>query len=90
LIQHLQTREERIAIFKELKRVSRRWMIISFYILAPAHQLHRSIVRQKAKIKSLKSDELLDELEESGLAIVKLVSVFPGLHAHRIALIKSQ
>jgi ubiquinone/menaquinone biosynthesis C-methylase UbiE len=90
LIQHIQTRKERIAIFKELKRVCRRWMIISFYIVAPIHQLQCSIVRKKANIKSLKSDELLDELNESGLTVVKLVAVLPGLHAHRIALLKSQ
>jgi ubiquinone/menaquinone biosynthesis C-methylase UbiE len=90
LIQHIRTRKERIEIFKELNRVCRGWMIISFYVLAPIHQLHRSIVRKKANITSLKSDELLDELNESGLSVVKLVAVLPGLHAHRIALLKSQ
>jgi len=90
LLQHIHKRDQRVAILKEFKRVSRRWVIVSLYIQAAPHVLHRRIFRQPSRITMLSRRELLEEANEAGLKLVKMRSIAPGLHAHRIGLFSSE
>ncbi|UCD38323.1 MAG: class I SAM-dependent methyltransferase [Fidelibacterota bacterium] len=86
LLQHIHEREQRVAILKEFKRVSRRWVVASLYIKTPLHRLHRRIFRQPSRITMISHEGLLEEARVSGLKLVTRLSVVPGLHAHRICL----
>ncbi|MFB0516523.1 MAG: class I SAM-dependent methyltransferase [Candidatus Neomarinimicrobiota bacterium] len=86
LLQHVHEQDQRVAILKEFKRVSRRWVVVSFYIQTPLHILHRRLFKQPSRITMLSRRTLLGEAEMAGLQLVKMLSVVPGLHAHRIGL----
>lgn len=86
LLQHMHEPEERVAILKELKRVSSGWIIASLYLSNPAHRLHRAIVKMPSKITQLTPKQLNKEVEAAGLKMHSIKSVVPGLHAHRICL----
>ncbi len=86
LLQHIHTPEDRIAILKEFARVSSSWVIASFYVASPLHALHRAIVKMPSKITMISHSQLRIEAEASGLAMIDLQSVVPGLHANRIVL----
>ncbi|MFQ6604381.1 MAG: class I SAM-dependent methyltransferase [Fidelibacterota bacterium] len=86
LLQHIHTPEDRIAILKEFARVSSSWVIASFYVSSPLHTLHRLLVKMPSRITMISSAQLRIEAEASGLTMMDLRSVLPGLHANRIVL----
>ena len=89
LLQHINDRDQRLTMLKEFHRVSRRWVLLSLYIHSPLHLLHRRITRQPSRITMLSYDGFTQEVQEAGFRLVKMVSVLPGLHAHRICLLSS-
>lgn len=89
LLQHIHERDRRLAILNEFNRVSRRWVVVSLYVQAPLHLLHRRIVKLTSRITMLSRGELREEAREAGLQLVRMVSVLPGLHAQRICLFSS-
>ena len=86
LLQHIHERDQRVAILGEFRRVSRRWVVASLYLQTALHVLHRRVFRQPSRITMLSRRALLEEAGLAGLKLVQLVSVVPGLHAHRICL----
>jgi ubiquinone/menaquinone biosynthesis C-methylase UbiE len=90
LLQHMHHRDERIAIFREFKRLSRQWVIVSLYLTNPLHRLHRTIIRQSSRITMLTRDELNFETREAELSLVQIIPVIPGFHAHRICLFSTK
>jgi len=86
LLQHMHEPEERIAILKELKRISKDWIIASLYLSSPVHLLHRAIIKMPSKITQLTPNQLNQEVAAAGLKMHTMKSVVPGLHAHRICL----
>jgi hypothetical protein len=90
LLQHIHKREQRIAILKEFHRVSRRWIVASLYLQAPVHSLHRRISRPPSRITMLTHTQLAEECAAGGVHLVKLKSVVPGIHAHRICLLSAE
>lgn len=89
LMQHLHEEGERIAVLKEFRRISRRWIVVSAYLSSTLHKLHRAILPQPSRITMLSRPKFESELSEAGLIILKMVSVMPGLHAHRIYLLST-
>ena len=89
LLQHISDRDQRLAILQEFSRVSRRWVLLSLYIHTPLHKLHRRITKRPARITMLSQDRFMEEVQEAGFRLEKMVSVLPGLHAHRICLLSS-
>lgn len=87
LLQHISDRDQRLAMLNEFSRVSRRWVLLSLYIHTPLHLLHRRIAKRPSRITMLSYDRFIEEVQEAGLRLVKMVSVLPGLHAHRICLL---
>jgi 2-polyprenyl-3-methyl-5-hydroxy-6-metoxy-1,4-benzoquinol methylase len=90
LFQHVHERDQRVAILKEFKRVSRRWMIVSLYLQTPLHTLHRRISHPPSRITMLTKTQLLEELDAAGVRLEKMVAVVPGVHAHRICLLSGE
>ena len=82
----MHTAEERIAICREFKRVSSRWVVISHYQKKAVHRLHRVLFRQPSRITMLSREDFLAETAAAGLSLVSSVAVVPGLHAHHISL----
>lgn len=89
LFQHMHEQEERIAILKEFKRVSRNWIVVSVYIKNPLHILHRAVAKKPSRITMLTRSEWESELREAGLIHIKIVSVLPCLHAQSILLLST-
>lgn len=88
LLQHVHHPEERVAMFAEFGRVSRQWVLASMYMMSPVHQLQRRLFNAKARITMISHRQLQAECYSAGLELVKLSSVLPGLHAHRIGLFR--
>ncbi len=86
LLQHIHERDARIAILREFKRVSRRWVLASLYLRSALHSLHRRMVRQPSRITMLSRRDLEHEAAEAGLEIVRVRAVAPFLHGHRLCL----
>jgi len=83
--------EERIKILKELKRVSRTGIVVSYYFSSPVHQAKRSIKRFLKKNHSpwypVTPRELTNEVESAGLRILKQIPVAPLISETRILLL---
>ncbi len=86
LLQHMHTADERIAICREFKRVSRRWVVLSHYQKKAVHRLQRLLFRPPSRITMLSREEFRAETTLAGLSLVSSVAVVPGLHAHHISL----
>jgi len=86
LLQHMHKSTERIAIYQEFARISRKWIVVSLYISSWLHLAHRAIVKMPSRITMLSKSDLVEEARTAGLELKALSSVLPGLHAHRIAL----
>jgi ubiquinone/menaquinone biosynthesis C-methylase UbiE len=87
LLQHMHRAEEREAMYREFRRVSRQWVVVSLYLAASLHTLHRRLFPKPARITILTREQFTREYRSAGLRLVEMVSVVPGLHAHRICLL---
>ena len=90
LMQHMHHSSEHRAIYREFKRVSRRWVVISHYQKTTIHRLHRLLFRQPSRITMQSRAELLAETSQAGLSLIQSVAVLPGVHAHHISLFSTQ
>ncbi len=86
LFQHMHKSKERVAILREFNRVSKSWVVVSCYLSSVLHNIHRRIIQQPSRITLLKKREFEEEINESGLKLIEMSSVVPGLHANRICL----
>jgi len=86
LIQHIHNRDERIAIYNEFNRVSKKWVIISLYVDTTIHKTIKKINKKKAKITFLNDEIVLDEFNNAKLKIMDSFFVLPGVHGHKIYL----
>ncbi|MCK4578648.1 MAG: class I SAM-dependent methyltransferase [Candidatus Marinimicrobia bacterium] len=90
LLQHMHETDERMAIYREFRRVSRKWIIASYYQRTRTHQLFRRISPKQSRITMLSGRQFEDEVQAAGLSMVANLAVIPGLHAHRIALLSAE
>lgn len=88
LIQHIHSSNERIAIYNEFNRVSKKWVIISLYQNTPLHTTFKKFSKKKAKITFLNSDIIEAEFAKSNLIPVYSRFIIPGVHGHKIYLTK--
>ncbi len=86
LLQHMHEKHERVAILREFNRISRQWIIASFYLSSWLHIAHRKIIKMPSRITMISKNDLVEEAQDAGLQLKVLRSVLPGLHAHRIGL----
>jgi len=91
---HLHESPARRAALAEFARVSRDWLIVSYYQANPLHlaqrALRRRILRKKTRIKMISGREFREEAASSGFDVVRVVPLFRGLHAQHIALLRKK
>lgn len=94
LFHHLRTPEKRAAVLKELSRVAKGPVILSYYRLNGLHRLQRRIrksLRKKgARISMLPAVDFRREAGAAGLRINKSYSVLPGIHAQTIVYLEKE
>lgn len=89
---HLHQREERKAVLEEFSRVTKEWLILSYYQINFLHllqrKLRRGIKKSKTRIKMVSRREIEKEFQEAGFKAVRIFPLFRGIHSHHIALLK--
>jgi len=89
---HLHEIEERKKVLRELARVSRKWIIISFYKINKIHLIQRKIrkklMKKKTEIKMISLKDLSFETYQIGLEIIKIFPILKGIHSQHIVLLK--
>jgi SAM-dependent methyltransferase len=89
---HLHQKEERKAVLEEFSRVTKEWVVLSYYQMNLLHHLQRKLRRKikksKTRIKMISRGEFERELREKGFKIVRIFPLFKGIHSHHIALLK--
>lgn len=91
---HIHRSREREAVLKEYARVSSQWIILSFYQTNFLHAIQRKVRRRvkkgQRKIAMIRYKELEQAIERAGLQTVKVFSLFKGIHAQKIILIRTK
>jgi SAM-dependent methyltransferase len=89
---HLHEPTLRRQALSEFARVSREWLIISYYQSNAVHlvqrALRRKVMRKKTRIKMIRGREFREEASSAGFEVVRVVPLFRGLHAQHIALLR--
>lgn len=89
---HVHHRREREHILREFFRVSRKWVVISFYRRNFLHFLQRKfrkkIKKSPTRISMIPEKSFTEELQKEGLRLRRIYPLFKGLHAQHIALIE--
>jgi ubiquinone/menaquinone biosynthesis C-methylase UbiE len=79
---HIQP-SERVLMLRELRRVARKWVVISVSVSSPWHRLRRKIRDWLGLPKSVRYPatlrEIERELQQSGLTVVRKIWTFPIL-----------
>ena len=90
---HIESDQQRRHVVAELARLSRRFLIVSYYYDAPVHRLQKHLWRRKGHVRKLpmiKTSELRQLFEQQGFEMISDWALFPVIHAHRIAVFKRQ
>lgn len=91
---HIHGQDSRGFILSEFGRVTRRWVVVSFYQSSPLHRLQRLIrnlfKKTQRKIKMIDREEFEQALEGSLLRVERTFPLFRGIHAQRIVLLKNE
>lgn len=92
LFHHLHESDARRRALAEFARVSRGWVIVSYYqsnILHLAQRaIRRRVLRKRTRIKMIRGGEFRREAAAAGLTVVRIVPLFRGLHGQHIALLR--
>ena len=92
LFQHLHRREERQAALREFARLSRDFVILSYYRRNALHVFQRRLRRllrpRQASICMVSRSEMLDGIRRAGLEVVAEDALLPGLHAQHLLLLR--
>jgi ubiquinone/menaquinone biosynthesis C-methylase UbiE len=79
---HIQP-SERVLMLRELRRVARKWVVISISVSSPWHRLRRKVRDWLGLPKSVRHPATLSEIEaelqQAGLTIVRKIWTFPIL-----------
>jgi len=89
---HLHQEEERKVVLGEFSRITKEWVILSYYQVNFLHLLQRKLRRRirksKTRIKMLSRQEFQREAAGGGFKIVRIYPLFKGIHSQRIALLR--
>lgn len=88
LFHHGFARDEMAAILSELARVSRRWVILSYYRSNWLHGLFRRLKGFSSRIKMMTDEEFLSEVGAAPLAVRSRRPVIPFLHAQTMVILE--
>ncbi len=90
LLHHNFTADDRIKILKELKRISKRYVIVTMYRENFFHKLTRRLRRLKRIIIMLPDMEMEREINASGLRIVEKRIMMPLFHSQVFLLLEKE
>ena len=88
---HIETDARRRHVVAELARVSREFLIVSYYDDAPVHRWQKKLWRRRGHVRELPmitSAELGSLFADQGFQRLSDWALLPRIHAHRIALLK--
>ena len=89
---HVHEKKERETILKEFSRISRKWLILSYYEINQLHLLQRKLRKKmnksRTRIKMISNKDFYEEAEKTGWRAIKIFSLFPGIHSQHIALLR--
>ena len=88
LFHHGFARDEMAVILKELARVTRRWVILSYYRHNALHVFFRRLKGFSSRIKMMTDEEFLAEVKAAPLAVRSRRPVFPFLHAQTLVVLE--
>ncbi|MGH8530482.1 MAG: class I SAM-dependent methyltransferase [Nevskiales bacterium] len=92
LFQHLHNPEWRIAALKELARVSKRWVILTFYDAGSVHwyskQLLSKLKRKPVRVKMIPRDLFAQEARQAGLVVREFRPMLPRVHAQTFVVLE--
>jgi ubiquinone/menaquinone biosynthesis C-methylase UbiE len=88
LFHHGFARDEMAGILKELARVTRRWVILSYYRHNSLHAFFRRLKGFSSRIKMMTEDEFQSELKSLPLTVRLRRPVIPFLHAQTIVVLE--
>jgi SAM-dependent methyltransferase len=88
LFHHGFARDEMGVILKELARVARRWVILSYYRYHPLHALFRRLKGFSSRIKMMTDEEFLSEVSGTPLTVRSRRMVMPILHAQTVVVLE--
>lgn len=86
LLQHFST-EEKIKAIDEISRVTRRWVVLSFYRINTIHRIERRLTGRPPDIGMIGRDQFREIVESFGLRLVKIRPLF-SFHAQTLVLLK--
>ncbi|MFQ6083032.1 MAG: class I SAM-dependent methyltransferase [Candidatus Aminicenantia bacterium] len=91
---HLHFSQERCKILSDFAKVSRKWIIISYYQSNFLHRwqrkLRKILTKGKTKIKMISKTQFSKEADSVGLKIVRVFPVLGGIHSQHIALLEKK
>jgi SAM-dependent methyltransferase len=89
---HLHESCDRKRVLEEFHRVSGKWLLVSYYQTNALHclqrKLRRKVKKSPTRIKMISRQDFRAEAGSVGFDVEKIYSLFRGLHAQRIALLK--
>lgn len=85
--------ERRILVFKALARVTRDWIVVTYYGDPLIHQIQFAVRKKLAAnpretMAFVAQRQLAREAAAAGLKVVRDLAVLPGFHAQRIAVLR--
>lgn len=90
LFHHGFARDQMADILAELARVTRRWVILSYYRYNALHGFFRRLKGFSSRIKMMTDDEWTSELSRTPLAVRSRRPVIPFLHAQTLAVLEKK
>lgn len=87
LLQHMEKSEDRMAALAEMARVTRRWVLVSFYRTNPWHRLVRGLRGMESRITMIPEDTFREEARAARLRVVRLIKPLGFYHAQTLALL---
>lgn len=92
LFQHLHTPEWRVAALRELARVSKRWVILTFYDAGSLHRYSKQLLsklrNKPVRVKMIPRALFAEEAGQAGLAVREFRGMLPRVHAQTFAVLE--
>jgi len=87
LLHHRYSHDSRVRILRELARVSRRFVLLSFYLSTPLHTLARSWRRTRGRLSMMTAAQFQDLARQSQLHILQQRALCRFAHAQTFAVL---
>jgi len=84
IFQHISDRKERSRALLEISRVSKRWILISFYRENLLHRIERFLTGRKSRISMISVKEILNEARRARLVRRLIIPLFPLFHSQTL------